>query len=644
MAYLVPVVGLYAKRRKYNDMILGSVKTDKISPNSLGNNNVMVVGSSGSGKTSTLIVPNLMTGEHSVVVSDPKGSILTQYGEELEKLYDIRVLNIKDLSKSMHYDPLKYVTCEEDVLLLAHIMVYNGCSGEKTHSSDPFWDQMSVKLLCAIIGYLKTTAPERDQIMDKVIQLLQMAHYEDVGESPLDILFEDLEREPELSSKCRFFLDSYNAVKSGATITKQSVVISAMSALAHFSLSDAREMTRFDEMNMYDFVNNTKSGKPPAIFVITDDINPEKNFIATILYTQLLSLLCKAADNSPSGALKTPAVFFLDDFATVGRIPNFDSIISNIRSRNISVMIALQNESQLFAIYGERAKTIIGNCYYYIYMGSTDPECIKNVSNRFKRTPEEIINLPHDKCLIDCGGRQKKINKGVPLPKILNKSFNLKKSVTPIYSSFFDDHYKHRDLIHHIDRIQKTHKRFERGDGFWSIEDEIDSIKRRDAFFDSKTEGSFYKKLQETLLKDIRYRQIGIIPHCQLSNLFVDQNEYFKWGKYKDRIKNMHCDFILINYATQEIIEGIEIDGPHHSDKKQIERDRLKDSIFEKEKIPLIRIPVSNIYKKTQEWDDIFKNLDEHLELLELAHEISLLEMPGATKEKEASKERAPSK
>ena len=100
-----------------------------------------------------------------------------------------------------------------------------------------------------------------------------------------------------------------------------------------------------------------------ALFINVSDTDRSNDKLLNLLYSQALHELCDSADCSPDGRLKVPVRFIMDDFAANAVIPDFDKVISVIRSREIYVSLILQSLSQLDSMYGkDRAMTIINNC------------------------------------------------------------------------------------------------------------------------------------------------------------------------------------------------------------------------------------------------------------------------------------------
>lgn len=113
------------------------------------------------------------------------------------------------------------------------------------------------------------------------------------------------------------------------------------------------------------------------------------------------------ADARSDGRLKVPVRIIMDDFAASARIPDFDKIISVIRSRDISVSLILQSMTQLEAMYSHaEATTIINNCDHIIYLGSQDLQTAEFIGNRIFQTPDTVLCTPRDKSIVIATGEK----------------------------------------------------------------------------------------------------------------------------------------------------------------------------------------------------------------------------------------------
>lgn len=160
------------------------------------NLNTLVVGGSGAGKTRFFCKPNVMQGNTSLVVLDPKGEILRDTGGLLEREgYEVRVLDLIHMHKSHCYNPFVYLRDDNDVQRLV-TNLFKATIPKGSQSQDPFWDTAASMLLLALIFYLRYEAPPEEQNFPMVMELLRAGEVREDDDgyvSPLDILFDRLE-------------------------------------------------------------------------------------------------------------------------------------------------------------------------------------------------------------------------------------------------------------------------------------------------------------------------------------------------------------------------------------------------------------------------------------------------------------------
>ncbi len=127
-----------------------------------------------------------------------------------------------------------------------------------------------------------------------------------------------------------------------------------------------------------------------ALFCVVSDTDTTFNFIAAMAYTQMFNVLCdRALENG--GALKTHVTCLLDEFANQ-KIPNFEHLISVIRSREISAHVIVQTQSQLKAVYKDHAETITGNCSSVLFLGGKEQSTLKELSETIGKETINIYN------------------------------------------------------------------------------------------------------------------------------------------------------------------------------------------------------------------------------------------------------------
>ena len=330
-------------------------------PKTARNKNVLVIGGSGSGKTRFFVKPNLMQCVSkdyptSFVITDPKGSLIGEVGQLLVRCgYRVKVLNTINFSKSMRYNPFRYIHSEKDILKLVNTLICN-TKGEGEKSAEDFWIKSERLLYSALIGYIWYEAPDDEMNFTTLLEMINASEArEDDPEfqSPVDLMFERLEeRDPD-----HFAVRQYKKFLLSAGKTRSSILISAGARMAPFDIREVRELMEDDELEL-DTIGDEKT----ALFLIMSDTDTTFNFILAMVQSQLINLLCDRADDKYGGRLPVHVRMILDEFANIGQIPNFDKLIATIRSREISASIILQSQSQLKAIYKDAAEIISDNC------------------------------------------------------------------------------------------------------------------------------------------------------------------------------------------------------------------------------------------------------------------------------------------
>lgn len=446
------------------------------------NNNILAVGGSGCGKTYSLIKPNVLQCNASLVITDPNGEILNDTGYVLESEgFKIKVLDLVDMSKSNHYNPLRYIREEEDVISLVTCLIKNTSKDSK--GGDPFWEMSETALLESAIFYL---IEQEKEVYPKsfagVMTLLSMA---EIGEgnsasqsSPLDALIFGLEAERKAKGLPCMAAKQYRIFKQAGSKTAKSILISASVRLSSFNFPKVAALTNTDDMEL-EKIGDEKT----ALFIITPTGNDSLGVIPSIMYSQLFDSLyyhaekecefsytlvnkagevlktvtgnidnqnetkkkaeillensktlhieefksdkdCKYLVKDKNGeiynyfnwkenaekyikqfqenitivknrherALPIYTRFLMDEFANIGQIPNFQQKISTTRKYLIGLLIILQNISQLDSLYKDDAKTIIGNCDYFLYLGGKEPSMLEYMSKALGETTIRVKN------------------------------------------------------------------------------------------------------------------------------------------------------------------------------------------------------------------------------------------------------------
>ena len=398
------------------------------------NGNILICGGSGAGKTFYEVKPNLMQMPHncSFICTDPKGEILRSCGEMLKNNgYSVKVINLLEMEKSDCYNPFSYIREETDVVKLITNLISNTTPKGAT-PSDPFWEKAEGLFLQAIFYYVWLEEPPARRNFETVLQLLGEAEVTEQNKpSRLDVRMKFLEETSKLGA-AHPAVKQYNKCMRGAGDTVRSIIISANSRLAFLENKQVLRLLSRDDLDLAELgigVNGDGETKT-ALFCVIPDSDKSYNFIIGMLYTQIFQELYYQADFNCGGRLPIHVTFMLDEFANVALPDDYCSLLSTMRSREISSIIIIQNFAQLKALFKDTWETIPGNCDTFIYLGGNEQSTHKYVSELLGKgtidkkssgetkgrqgsssrnydvlgrelfTPDEVRKLDNKKCII----------------------------------------------------------------------------------------------------------------------------------------------------------------------------------------------------------------------------------------------------
>ena len=398
------------------------------------NNNMLVIGGSGAGKTFFIVKPNIMQMmlNNSFIATDPKGEIARATANMLKKNgYNVKVLNLIDMAKSDGYNPFRYIREENDAVKLVTNIISN-TTPKETAPTDPFWEKSESMFLQALFYYVWLEMPPNRKNFQSVLELLSEAEVDAKGnDSKLTKKMKQLAKTSKLKQNHPAY-KQYMKVIRGAGDTVRSIIISANSRLALLENPQILRILSKDDLHLEELgigVNGDKHTRT-ALFCIIPDSDKSYNFIVGMLYTQLFQELYFQADFKNDGKLPIQVTLMMDEFANVALPDDFCSLLSTMRSRRISSIIIIQNLAQIKALFKDTWETITGNCDTLVYLGGNEKSTHQYISEMLGKstidkrstgetrgvhgsasrnydvlgrelmTPDEVRNMSNKKCLI----------------------------------------------------------------------------------------------------------------------------------------------------------------------------------------------------------------------------------------------------
>lgn len=356
-------------------LVLGkTIDTDEIitlpDSNNSVNRNIMVWGASGSGKSTSFIIPNVLkiTDQEkrieelndmakqgkNVVCTDPKGELYGITSQTFRDAgYEVKVFNLVSPEHSDGIDLIKFIDKEIDAQVFAQVVISTTQNAGK--KGEEFWQNTQENLLKALLLHIKFEVEDEDKKNMRYLNSILASG--------------DIEKIDEVFKNSKGITKiAYNIYAQASDTIKQSTITGLATKLQIFQLNEIAAIT---EKNDIDF--SELNDKKMIIYCITSDMDTTMSFLNSLFFSFLFIKAIRQADRNPDKKLKRHLAIFLDEFANIGQIPDFQQKLSTIRSRSISAVIVCQHIAGLKALYTNDVwQGLVGNCDIKIIMGTND--------------------------------------------------------------------------------------------------------------------------------------------------------------------------------------------------------------------------------------------------------------------------------
>jgi type IV secretion system protein VirD4 len=325
--------------------------------------NLAVIATTGGGKSSAFIVPNILSlDDCSMVVTDPSGALYERTANDLKKRgFDVLKLDPRNLMDSIRYNPLDRARSFPEMNEIAHILVHTAAHGSNL---DPFWLSGAQDILAILIKCLKNH-PQASRYAN-----LANLHYLLMSFGNGDPLIPFVvDHTPDQATA-----QAFRGFISQADRTMQGMVSQAKSALTNLADDEIAKLTA---TNTFDF-ESLRARKTVVFLVFPQNRISYYSFLANLFYTQLFHY---CLDDRAYRGNSLPVYFLLDEFGHL-KVPDFPAIITTTRQRRISISIVLQSVSQLVERYGQDgANTILnGGMANRVFLSVPDLRSAQDIS------------------------------------------------------------------------------------------------------------------------------------------------------------------------------------------------------------------------------------------------------------------------
>ncbi|SDR66928.1 Type IV secretory pathway, VirD4 component, TraG/TraD family ATPase [Polaribacter sp. KT25b] len=366
--------------------------------------NLILISPTGGGKSTRFVLNQALRkwgSNVSLIFFDPSGEI-RKLSETwlIKQRFEPIYLDLTNPTNSAKHNPLLKITNKSTAKIMAESLigvVYENSKG------DQFWTQSSISILTLLILGVVLKIPVENRSLAFVNRLVnKMGH----ADEEINALMELALNEDDFDEYCSFM--------AGSQKVKQSIIATVKTALYIYSEETLTTVCSESTFSFTDLRN-----KRTVLYLSQEEHKmPYYKGFWNLFYRQLFeSLMTESTGN---------AVYcFMDEFANVGAIPNFETIITTNRKKRIHLSLILQSFEQLTSVYNSKSKIIFENCNSKLFYGGLSYESSRIVSdmlgvktesysakgvfkrnqpmNRISRnlmTPEEVrTQLKDDECL-----------------------------------------------------------------------------------------------------------------------------------------------------------------------------------------------------------------------------------------------------
>ncbi len=327
----------------------------------------LVIGSTGSGKTQSILLPQLrlaIKAQESFIVHDVKGEIYDILSGELKKQnYNTIVINLDNPTMSNNFNPIslpyklyKNGKRNKAIELLENIGYYFCCNDTFNASIDPFWNNSATSLFIGLALYLFENAKEEEV---SISSLLNLAF-------DFDKLSEQVKKYDKTSPT---YINLSNIILA-PNETKASILSVFIQNIRLFVSRE--ELLKMLSSSNFDMMNIQKD--KTALFIISNNKSTSRRLIPLVIEE------CYYAATSTNDKARRLNIV-IDDFENLIPIKDFSNMLTLARGYNIRFSIFIRSLLELRNTYGaegtEILKIVFGNI---IYLLANDTETLENIS------------------------------------------------------------------------------------------------------------------------------------------------------------------------------------------------------------------------------------------------------------------------
>lgn len=326
---------------------------------------VLLIGSPGSGKGVSFIIPNLLTYKRSVFCFDTKGDLFKTTAEKRQRMGQ-KVVLLAPFKNEGGCNPLDTIAVDSPTLVdsaraMAEALVVRTGMEHETH-----WNDKAVQVITAVLVLILLKFRQEDRNLNTL---------QDIASDP-PVLFAAAAKLSEIGgipARLGAQLKALFAKEGeGMGLTREG--FSVVSTVArHLSFLDSDAVSKFVAKSSFE-VTELLKGLTVYVHIPPDQLEAQKGLLRCLTSTFIRVLGAVGDEN------KNEMLFMIDEASALGSLAALKEALVRGRSAGIRVVLAYQSNAQVEAAFKDEETLLYDNCSTHIYLGAASYETAERIS------------------------------------------------------------------------------------------------------------------------------------------------------------------------------------------------------------------------------------------------------------------------
>lgn len=351
---------------------------------------ILVLGGAGTGKSSCIAIPTLLTWRGPIFAIDIKGELTRGwkcYQQNAERSY--KVFEFSCAADSCRYDPFYFLRESDPNDLVQNAReIAQAIIPIQADMREPFWSQAAQNVLTAVILYVcgkeaQVVDPDTGEKTGEVLRGTFNDAMELIQSKPIWELIDEIGKSK--NEAAIMHINQFREIMEPEDNKMLTGIAAELSNRIMIFATDNRIKTAFTPDTEVDLLRWEDLENTSVFMRIPEDKLGQWDGAIALMLIQLIRTLERRPDRySPEAIDRSlqPVLLLLDEFPRLGKMDVIQNAVSTLRSKGVTICLIMQSLAQLDKTYGREIRRIIlDNCQYKAILGVTDPDSQKTISD-----------------------------------------------------------------------------------------------------------------------------------------------------------------------------------------------------------------------------------------------------------------------